>query len=301
MNKCLKCQSEISNEPIYGLHSDCFVSWFKLEVPCQFKDLDPKRSTSYGTDLTIQTHRNTFFHGNYLKYSATLGKTEYILKVQEPKYPELPLVEYICNQIAELLKIDIPPHHLIHYNNRMVFVTRNFMQDYTGTLHHIYKFLPAGEENHSCEEIIKVILKQTSKLSEVVKFVEICLFDSFIGNNDRHGRNLGIIETSSFKILAPMYDNPSCLGIEDDFFLQSDANPSGSIWTKTSKEPKPIDYINEFNRLGYSKIVLQFCKKIHLQFTKITNLISDSGLNQLRKNALITLLQKRLGDFQNGK
>lgn len=33
-----------------------------------------------------------------------------------------------------------------------------------------------------------------------------------IGNNDRHGRNLGIIETSSTKKITPMYDNPLCLG-----------------------------------------------------------------------------------------
>lgn len=303
MNKCLKCKNSLDqSEAVYGLHRDCFVEEFSHTNITEFRDLDPKKSSSTPTsNPEIKKQKNTFFHGIYLKYSARLGETEYILKVQEPRFPELPQVEYLCNQIAELLKIDVPPYYLINFNGRITFVTRNFMQDYTGTLHHIYKFLPAGEENHSCEEIIKTILIQTERLADVAKFIEICLFDTLIGNNDRHGRNLGIIETASIKKLAPMYDNPSCLGIEDDFFLVSDINPSGSIWTKTSKEPKPIDYIKEFQRLGYETIVAQFCSKIVLQLPNIISTINNTELIPGRKNALTKLLQKRKGDFENVK
>ena len=230
-----------------------------------------------------------------------MDKTQYILKVQEPRFPELPHVEYVCNQIAEILKIEIPAYYLINFNGRITFVTRNFMQDYTGTLHHIYKFLPSGNDNHSCEEIINVILSQTQRLADVVKFIEICLFDTLIGNNDRHGRNLGIIETTSIKKLAPMYDNPSCLGIEEDFFLLSDVNPSGSIWTKTSKEPKLKDYVVEFRRLGYENLVAQFCNRVISLSTKIINTITQSEISEIRKKALAKLLQKRIGEFENVK
>src|SRR5204862_6473208 len=99
--------------------------------------------------------------------------------------------------IADILSRAVPTYFLINFENtRMTFVTRNFMQDYIGVLQHIYKYLPEGEENHNCEEIIKLILSKTEKLVDVAKFIQICLFDSLIGNNDRHGRNLGIIETS---------------------------------------------------------------------------------------------------------
>ncbi len=177
-------------------------------------------------------------------------------------------------------------------------VLRNFMQDYIGTLHHIYKYIPAGEENYNCEEIINVILTQTGKLAEVVRFIRICLFDALIGNNDRHGRNLGIIETASGKKLAPMYDNPSCLGIEEDFFLMADINLSGSIWTKTSKQPKPVDYIDEFQRLGYEVIVKKFCNNVVLQSGNIIKTIKHAELTQLRKDALTKLFQKRMGGFE---
>ncbi len=299
MNTCLKCKITIQSDAVYGLHRYCFTEWFGQIDANEFTELDPKRSSSTPRSYPeIKKQKNTFFHGNYLKYSARLGKTDYILKVQEPGYPELPLVEYLCNQIAELLKIDIPPYYLINFNGRTAFVTRNFMQDYTGTLHHIYKYIPAGEENYNCEEIINVILTQTGKLAEVVKFIGICLFDALIGNNDRHGRNLGIIETASSKKLAPMYDNPSCLGIEEDFFLMADINPSGSIWTKTSRQPKPVDYIEEFQRLGHEAIVKKFCSKVVLQSGNIIKTIKHAELTQLRKDALTKLFQKRMGGFE---
>lgn len=303
MIKCLRCKNFLNqSEVVYGLHKDCFAKEFSHSNTTEFRELDPKKTSSTpSSNPEIKKQKNTFFHGIYLKYSARLGKTEYILKVQEPRFPELPQVEHLCNQIAELLKIDVPPYHLINFNGRITFVTRNFMQDYTGTLHHIYKFLSAGEKNHSCEEIIKTILTQTKRLADVAKFIEICLFDTFIGNNDRHGRNLGIIETASIKKLAPMYDNPSCLGIEDDFFLVSDVNPSGSIWTKASKEPKSMDYIKEFQRLGYETIVAQFRNKIILQFPNIISTINNTELTPVRKNALTKLLQKRKEDFENVK
>lgn len=302
MNTCLKCKYELKSDAVYGLHQQCFAEWFGELNATEFKNLDPKKTTSSKTSHPeIQKERNTFFHGNYPKYSARLGQTEYILKVQEPRYPELPLVEYLCNQLGEQLKIDVPPHYLINFNGRIAFVTRNFMQDITGTLHHIYKYLQPGSDNHSCDELIKIILKETRKLADVAKFIEICLFDSLIGNNDRHGRNLGIIDTSSGKKLAPMYDNPSCIGVEDEFFLLSDIDPSGSIWTKESKNPKPSDYINEFQRLGYETNVKQFSSKVVAQSTQLLNIIKNATLSELRKNALTKLLQKRIGDFENVK
>lgn len=296
---CFKCNLEIETKCLYGLHEECFHAWFGLPNINDFHDLDPKKTSSTINNSEINKKRDTFFHGAYLKYSAKLGDTSYILKIQEAAYPDLPIVEYICNQIAHLLGIDVPSHYLISYNDHITFVTRNFMQDYTGTLLHIYRLLPDGEENYNCEEIIKAILNKTGKLADIAKFIEICLFDSLIGNNDRHGRNLGIIETSTIKKLSPMYDNPSFIGIQDDFLLDADTNPSGSIWTKNSSEPKSNDYFVEFKRLGYEDITNQFRIKVISQHSKIINLIQNFNLGQKRKNALIRLIEKRIGSFRN--
>ncbi|MCB0355669.1 MAG: HipA domain-containing protein [Bdellovibrionales bacterium] len=294
---------ELTEPTIYGLHQTCFIEWFDVGQELEFSNLDPKSSSSTKVQSPeITKKKDTFFHGRYAKYSARLGSVEYILKVQEDDFPELPVVEFVCNKIAALLSIDIPKYYLIDFNGRTTFVTRNFMQDYPGgTLHHLYKFLPEGEESHCCEKIIHVLLQQTGKLADVAKFIEICLFDSFIGNNDRHGRNLGLIETSKQKKLAPMYDNPSFIGIEKEFILGAHFNPSGSIWTQDSKEPKPADYIYEFRKLGHDKIVLQFCSKVISRFSTITKAVMESNISQKRKEAFINILESRIEEFENAR
>lgn len=301
MNECYKCRTKINGLDVYGLHEKCFLAWFNVQNVLEFHDLDPKGSSTKTQSKEIKKKADTFLHGRYLKYSARLGTVEYILKIKEDEFPELPSVEFVCNGIAEILGIDVAPYHLINFNGRITFVTRNFMQDYVGTLHHIYKFLPEGEENHNCEEISRIILEQTGKLADVARFIEICLFDSLIGNHDRHGRNLGIIETSKTKKLSPMYDNPSLFGTEQDFILTAHFNPSGCVWTSTSKEPKPKEYIEEFSRLGHKKVVSSFCARVVSRFPKIVELIDSSVLSHNRKKAFIKLLEQRIGDFENGK
>src|SRR3989338_9905810 len=138
---CFKCKNKIDAKDHYGLHESCFNDWFRLNLATEFQDLDPESSTSSQSKPEIRTKQDTFFHGRYRKYSGLLGSTSYILKVQEAQFPELPIIEYICNEIAKFLHINNPPYYLINFNSQPTFVTRNFMQDYTGTLHHMYTYL----------------------------------------------------------------------------------------------------------------------------------------------------------------
>ena len=318
--RCFKCQTTIKGEDVYGLHANCFLKWFELTNLSEFSDLDPKKSTRYFSDHSnIEKTTDSFYHGRYRKYSAKLGPGQYILKVQESQYPDLPATEYVCNRIASLLGLDVPKYYLIRYQGvtdmdkvqpisekesqkkdvqpPIAFITKNFMQGYVGTLNHIYKYLPKGEKNYNCENIVNVIKEKTGRLAEVEKFIEICLFDTFIGNHDRHGRNLGIIDTGKNRKLAPMYDNPSFLGIEkDDKFLLAHFNPSGAVWTSDSKEPKLLDYIREFKKLKLEKPCQNFIKKIISKFPLLIEEIKKSEISDRRKKAFVKLLNDRLED-----
>ena len=320
--KCLKCQKTIEFGGLYGLHANCFVEWFELTESLEFNSLDPKKTISYSSD--IKNIKDSFYHGRYRKYSAQLGGQQYILKVQETKYPELSAVEYLCNKIASLLNINVPKYYLIKYQEKnqqkivhaqstdvknnipkekhqsrlMTFVTRNFMQDYVGTLNHIYKYLPKGDKNYNCQNIIKVIDEQTGRLNNIETFVEICLFDSFIGNNDRHGRNLGMIDTGKQKFLAPMYDNPSYIGMEKSELLDADLNPSGCIWTSASEKPKPLDYIREFKKLKLEKPCYKFIKNMIDKFPVVVEEIKNSIISERRKKAFVNLLTNRFKDYK---
>jgi len=149
---CCHCSQTLSAKDIclYGLHENCFRS-------CEeFIDLIA-RSQSAPPRPESQDRRNiSFFHRAYRKYSARLGKTNYILKVQQKEYPELPATEFLSNQIFRSLNIPVPDHYLIKYpDDNHCFVTKNFMSDLTTyTLDHIYHFV-ANEKN----TIVKVLLE----------------------------------------------------------------------------------------------------------------------------------------------
>jgi hypothetical protein len=173
------------------------------------------------------------------------------------------------------------------------------MQDYVGALHHIYKFLPPGEQYHSCEKLTQCILEKTGRLADVAAFVEICLYDALVGNNDRHGRNLGIIETSKGKFLSPMYDNPSYLGIVEKPLLGAHFSVSGAIYTEHSKKPKLIDYIVEFDRLGHKRVVDQFKSRAISKNSEIMSFIGNTPICTQRKKAFIDFIDARVGDLEN--
>ena len=298
---CLKCNKLIEETPAYGLHQVCFTKLFDLDGVYEFTELDPKSSETKKQSPEIKKKKDTFFHGNYLKYSARLNGQEYILKIQEDEYPELPVMEYVCNQIAKILGLEVPKFYLINFNGKMTFVTRNFMQDYVGALHHIYKFLPDGEENHNCQEIASAIFKQTNRPIDIAKFIEVTLFDSLVGNNDRHGRNLGIIDTGKARTLSPIYDNPSYIGIAAEFILGAQISPSGSIWTSTSQEPRVQEYVDEFIRLDYQRIVKLFVKKVLTKEDDLVKIVDNSILSEQRKVAFKNLLKSRVIDFEKNK
>lgn len=289
---CCHCCQALSSEDtcLYGLHENCFRECFGS---CEdFVDLIA-RSQSAPPRPESQCRRNiSFFHGAYRKYSARLGKINYILKVQQKEYPELPATEFLSNQIFRCLNIPVPDHYLIKYpEENFCFVTKNFMSDLTAsTLDHIYHFV-TDEKKHDCENLVRIIGEKTQRKKEQEKFVFLTLADSLIGNHDRHGRNLAFIRSAKGILLSPFYDNPSALALEDSSILGADLQPRGSIFTKDSDKPTMKDYVLEWSRLGYNDVVQRFKKNLRLK--KIENLIEKSHLSEKRKQALLRLILKR--------
>lgn len=289
-----------SLEVRHGLHLECFKSWFDVSEDCEFQDIY-KRVTSEGEPSELDDRRTSFgtsfFHGQFKKYEAKLGSESYILKVQESEHPELPAVEFLSNQIAEKLKLPVAKYFLINFLGKLTFVTKNFCYHASKptSLSHIYRYLKKSDE-HSCEKLINIIYRETEKLADVTCFINMCLFDSLIGNHDRHGRNIGLLITSSGKTLSPIYDNTSYLGIEDKNFLEADINPRGKIYTKRSKEPTFKHYFSDFERLGYGHIADLFLTTIKRNKNEIMLLIDNSFCSKKMKNAFKKLILKRLSE-----
>lgn len=292
MKNCCRCLNVIPDEEEkwYGLHKHCFLEWFRLSELSHFLDIIP-RSQSLVPPEKYESN-TSFFHGAFRKYSSELGENSYILKVIQKDHPELPATEFLCNQLYESLGIDIPDYYLIRYpEEHLCFVTRNFMSNLpNSSLVHIYHYLENRNE-HNCEKLTSIIGEKTGRRSEQERFAYLTLADSMIGNHDRHGRNLGFIQTPKGMQLAPFYDNPSYVGLDDDLMLGADLQPRGAIYTKESQEPTTKDYVREWNRLGYEHVVQNFQREFSLG--KFNDIIEKSFIGKKRQKALSRLISKR--------
>lgn len=291
---CLKCNLLIkpANSAHYGLHTDCFSEWFKTSKSATFVSL--QRRTNVTSLATSQ--ESSFFHGKFKKYSANLDGQSYILKMRQDDAPELPEVEYLCNQIGKLLGISVAEFYFIDFNGDRTFVTKNFIKPGAPIdLQHIYHF--RTHDQHSCEGSINVIIEKTQRPHDVRMFIKTILFDSLIGNHDRHGRNLAFIIKAKNISLSPIYDNVSYLSLECGNMLEADFNPTGKISTSETLEPSMCDYVKEFKKLGYLSEIQDFYKNIKLP--RLHQVIDESFCSVLMKKAIKTLIQKRFAELEN--
>ena len=300
MEICFKCFSSIENKTaIHGLHEDCFRAWFNLSIndATEFQDII-LRLDQQDTVNPINSIHASFFQGKFKKYSAALNNHPYILKVQDKDYPELPRVEYLSNQIAQKLGIVVPKFYLICFLNEVdAFVVHNFMENYQpGNLIHLYHFIKE-DQSFSCRTIIQIIEEKIGRINAVKQFVFLCLFDALIGNHDRHGRNIAFIETTKGLELAPFYDNPSYIGIEDQSLLLAQHNPRGKIETSLVIDPTLKDYVHEFIQMGYQTWIQEFIKNVYK--ANVDELTKNSFLSEKRKEAFLNLVMKRIQEFDH--
>jgi len=295
---CIKCRIPIDNSSsaVYGLHPACFTEWFSVPSYAKFVSLQRRSSTTSASTPSFTPQNISFYHGKFKKYSADLNGDSYILKMRQKDAPELPEVEYLCNQIGKLLGVPIAEFYYIDFNDDRTFVTKNFIKSGTPTdLQHIYHF--RSDEQHSCEGIIRTVAEKTQSPHDVAICIKTILFDALIGNHDRHGRNLAFIITAKNCSLSPIYDNVSYLSLESGNMLNADFNPTGKIITNKTNEPSMRDYVIELTRLGYRDDIQGFHQ--HCKLLQLFQLIDNSYCSSLMKNAIKTLLNKRFEELEN--
>lgn len=305
MKYCLNCHQKLSSKDShFGLHLACFEMVFECRGKIEFEALTRKNSTSFDSDPTKHTspHLTSYFGGNYQKYEGQIKGQSYIIKLSKQNYPELTAVEFVCNQMAKALGIRVPqPFCLLDFaEDGFGFVSKNFMANslHNATLNHLYHYLPVGHARYTVEEIAKAIHQETNSLKDYHEFFKTVLFDALIGNHDRHGRNLALIETAQGKRLSPVYDNPSALGLEAGRFLKMQHEPRGKIWTSQSKEPKMKEYLVEIKRLKLLPLAKKFFNTIDL--TQILSFVLEPHfLSKDMKAALKNLITRRYQEYHD--
>lgn len=293
---CYNCNKILPKREYYGLHKQCFVDWFKCNSEDKLETITPEQIfEDKELDDEFKLINSSFFQGKYKKYSGELAGKKYILKVREKEYPFMQKTEYLCNQIAEALNIKVADFFLIDFEGADCFLTENFLyQSNYVKLTHIYHYLDKKSE-YNVETLQNVIFEITKRLRDVNNFLFLILYDSLIGNHDRHGRNLGLLSRGDANILSPIYDNCSYLGIVEKDFINVDLNPLGRISTKDVENPSMRDYCAELLRLNKIDILIDFKRKTKM--SKVDALIEKSFLAKDYKNAFKKLVTKRFEEF----
>jgi len=297
---CLRCLMPLVGEPsCYGIHNKCFTEWFRVPSNAAFTSLTRRSSASNEESTDVIPQNNSFFHGKFKKYSAVLDGQSFILKMCQDEAPELPAVEYLCNQIADELGVPVAEYYLINFEGELVFVTKNFIHHAVPMdLQHLYHF--RDPKQHNCNDLISIVKERTQRPYWVDVLIKTILFDALIGNHDRHGRNLAFLVTSNDTVLSPIYDNVSYLSLESGNMLKADFNPTGKIATEHSVEPSMRDYVLELRKLGFESKVAEFFKKLTSRgIVKIEILIENSFCTPLMKQALKKLIEKRYVELKN--
>lgn len=280
----------------YGLHPECFADWFNVNETAEFSALQRKETNENNSD-NFFAENSSFFVGKYKKYTAELEGESYIFKMRErEEAPEMPEVEYLCNQIAVELNLPVAHFYYIRFQHDNIFVTKNFIpKNGFVDLHHIYHYRPNHE--HTCAGLLRIVGEYTKSPRDIHTLIYMILFDALIGNHDRHGRNLGFISSHQHLSLSPIYDNVSYLSLESGEMLKAHFNPTGKIKTEISDSPSMSDYIFEFKKLHYTEICKEFREKIST--SKITALINNSFCSTLMKRALKKLILARIEELDD--
>lgn len=139
----------------------------------------------------------------------------YILKPKSDEFPWLPEVEDLTMHLAEIAKINVVPHTLIHFNDgEMAYLTRRIDRDNHGKkylmedLCQISERITDDKYKSSYEKIAKVIkLHSSAPMLDLVNFWEVVVFSWITGNSDMHLKNFSLISRTPGKyVLSQAYD-----------------------------------------------------------------------------------------------
>jgi hypothetical protein len=239
------------------------------------------------------------FQGMLDKFGLTLGKDSFIIKPRVPMFPELPENEFLANQIADLLGIQVAEYGYWKMGRDFVFVSKNFMT-VSKSKDALIHFNRLVKDEWSCQSIVKSIQKKSTQPDpDLHQFISVCLFDSLIGNSDRHSRNLAYLYKNGKYRLAPIYDNVSVMIAKKlSYSLIKNMDWGGKIRTKSSESPDFQNYIAEFRRLGLSKTLDSILAKIKKSAKQITALVDHSHLSTMNKFLLKERIEEAFGGLK---
>ena len=217
---------------------------------------------------------------------------EYILKPQTAAFPNIPENEQCCMDIAEALKIDVPPHCLLSLKDgSWAYVVKRFDREFGIKIHQeeFFQILEAGDKYKGSVEQIGRKLKQVSTAPgyDVQLFFERVVFNFIIGNGDAHLKNYAIAYKDKETIrLTPAYDIVcSKLVIPDEEDSALAINGKNNKLRRDDFD-KLAEYLNIPIKIRYEK----FDKSLH----SMEVLIKNSEIKKEAQERFINIIKERI-------
>lgn len=170
--------------------------------------------------------------------------------------------EYIAYKIGTFIGLNIPSATPAIADEHYGILIKSFLKRGKAGL-------PANELREASDVLHAVKCKQPHNLMGIkmsqdsvyvkedtwTEYIKMLIFDSIIGNNDRHDENWGYLFEPKIKkfILAPIYDNASCLTAGDDEAkVKKLLTDSKYLESYIDKGRPPNLYLNFDNNKKYS-------------------------------------------------
>jgi hypothetical protein len=230
----------------------------------------------------------------------------YIAKTAEKWYPVESITEYTINQLGEVLGVKMNVSKLVIGNGQIRFLSEYFLNKNELLIHGaeicgdylndrafaeaIANDRVSARELFTFELIAKALDNRFKSHSLEIKkeLVKMIVFDSLLGNNDRHFYNWGVItntkKTIKKPIFAPVYDSARGLfwNLSDenivDIYNKKQTGNSKRVQNYAKKASPRISCennkeANHFELVGY----LKSCDK---EYLKIANNLSSKEMEK---------------------
>lgn len=243
----------------------------------------------------------------------------YLFKESNERYPWQFWIEIIAYRLGEFMKIEVPPAY-VGYNeseNKFGALIEWFYDEACGYIdgsmvmkQEIENYDTKKGNQHNLETILDFINRDPVFIQHWGK---VLLFDSIIGNNDRHQDNWGIVykkEEDSFKDIhfSPAFDNGTSMGHEilEQKFINFNSRNRLMTYLLNDKAKHHMRY-NFRDDVTYNFV--EFLKRYLTEYRMVTDTIrncldfdfsefaqSVSGLTDILKSGRYQLTEKRF-DF----
>lgn len=162
-------------------------------------------------------YNHEIYNGSEAKCGVTIDGVNYVLKRQKKDWNNVKS-EYVASKVIKWLGGNVHDVRLAEENGSLVVLCKDFTQD-GSMLRSIFELnessidTDVSKHEYFFEDIMYEISSMTKcDVTEFKEqFLQMYVFDTILGNPDRHAGNWGILSSQQGSIMAPIFDNGASL------------------------------------------------------------------------------------------